>query len=320
MHPIDFDTAQADFRAAGFRVDPLGEEIWRFYSPKPAPVQLLISVGIHGDETGPIEMLAQLLAEWQREPQAQQVDLLLCVGNLAAIKKSHRYVDRDLNRLFVEGLRPDHSAYETARAAQLMAAAGDFLASGKATAARQWHLDLHSTIRPSLFPRFAVVPRQTDAQRCDELAAWLSAADVDAVVFNDLPASTFSSYTAKLGATSCTLELGRIGRFGSHDTSVLENFRNALDRLVRTGSLVDNSRASAIATFKVTTEIVKRTSQFKLSFATDVPNFTPFPRDHVVATDVDVTYRVGAPLERIIFPNPKVDPGERAGLLIAPVE
>ena len=42
---------------------------------------VLISVGVHGDETGPIEVVAYLLDALSHQPSALAVDLMLCVGS-----------------------------------------------------------------------------------------------------------------------------------------------------------------------------------------------------------------------------------------------
>jgi succinylglutamate desuccinylase len=52
-------------------------------------------VGVHGDETGPIEVLAHLLDALSREPSALAVDLMLCVGNIDAIRAGKRFIDAD---------------------------------------------------------------------------------------------------------------------------------------------------------------------------------------------------------------------------------
>jgi succinylglutamate desuccinylase len=61
---------------------------------------VLLSVGVHGDETGPIEMVAHVVDALSRAPQALAVDLMLCVGNIDAIAAGKRFIDADLNRMF----------------------------------------------------------------------------------------------------------------------------------------------------------------------------------------------------------------------------
>jgi succinylglutamate desuccinylase len=53
-----------------------------------------------------------------------------------------------------------------------------------------------------------------------------------------------------------------------------------------------------------------------LNVASDVPNFTAFPAGTELAHDGDYRYRVSHDEERIVFPNPKVKPGLRAGLMV----
>jgi len=50
--------------------------------------------------------------------------------------------------------------------------------------------------------------------------------------------------------------------------------------------------------------------------AGDVANFTPFARGTVLAEDDGYTYEVLRDEERIVFPNPTVKPGLRAGLMV----
>ena len=65
--------------------------------------------------------------------------------------------------------------------------------------------------------------------------------------------------------------------------------------------------------FTVVGQIDKQSDQFVLNVASDVPNFTPFRAGTVLAEDGDYCYRVEHDEERIVFPNPKVKPGLRAG-------
>jgi len=53
-----------------------------------------------------------------------------------------------------------------------------------------------------------------------------------------------------------------------------------------------------------------------LLVAADVPNFTPFGQGTLLARDGDYRYTVQHAVERLVFPNPAVKPGLRAGLLV----
>ena len=45
-------------------------------------------------------------------------------------------------------------------------------------------------------------------------------------------------------------------------------------------------------------------------------NFTPMQPDSVIAVDGDTVYRVGDVTEYVVFPNPDVALGLRAGLMV----
>jgi succinylglutamate desuccinylase len=68
--------------------------------------------------------------------------------------------------------------------------------------------------------------------------------------------------------------------------------------------------------FTVIGQITKQSDALELHVAADVPNFTPFARGTVLANDGDYRYVVAHDEERIVFPNPGVKSGLRAGLLV----
>ena len=79
----------------------------------------------------------------------------------------------------------------------------------------------------------------------------------------------------------------------------------------------DDAWADApLRVFTVVAQIDKRSEHFVLDVASDVPNFTAFARGTELARDGDYRYRVTHDEERIVFPNPKVKPGLRAGLMV----
>src|SRR4051812_45336350 len=83
----DFDEVARRFGAAGFTVGlPAKGVLTVTAADRPAARPcVLLSVGVHGDETGPIEMVAHAIEALSREPAALAVDLMLCVGNIDAI-------------------------------------------------------------------------------------------------------------------------------------------------------------------------------------------------------------------------------------------
>ena len=120
----DFSQLADSFANAGFAVRLPARGMLQLTAParflrRP---RLLVSVGVHGDETAPIEMVAQLLADLARTPSALAVDLMVVVGNLAAIAQGKRFIDGDLNRMFTAERGALQSMAEAERADAIMRA------------------------------------------------------------------------------------------------------------------------------------------------------------------------------------------------------
>ncbi|HJV85902.1 MAG TPA: succinylglutamate desuccinylase [Noviherbaspirillum sp.] len=278
--------------------------------------RLLLSVGVHGDETAPIEMLAHILHHVAAEPQALAVDLMVAVGNLAAIAQGKRFIDVDLNRLFRADRGELGKAAEATRADELMRAAASFLAGADGAT---WHLDLHAAIRPSLYPTFAVVPAIVGEPQREMLMQWLGAAGIGAAIVNPASASTFSAFTAEgYGAGSATVELGQIGTLGQNDLRPFDAARGAIDAFLRRGKLPVAPARPRV--FRVAQELIKRSDAFRMAFDGATKNFTPMQPGTVIAMDGDTVYRVGPVMEYVVFPNPDVRVGLRAGLMVVEQE
>jgi len=309
----EFSSLAQAFGQAGFNVvEPLAG-VLQICSALPSSerMRLLISVGVHGDETAPIEIMALLLDELSRTPHSLAVDLMVMVGNIDAIGRAKRFIDVDLNRLFTPNRKKFNDAQEAQRADQLMQVAQQFFDGHD----KKWHLDLHTAIRASYFPTFAIVPGAANNQFID----WLGAAGIQAAVLNPDPSVTFSSYTCQhLGAISCTGELGRIGELGKNDLSQFLSTSTALDNLMRTGAVGHAGHAGhdRPLLFKVAQELIKRSDAFQLTFDASTQNFTKFAPHDVIATDGDTKYVVGDEPQYVLFPNPAVRIGLRAGLMV----
>jgi succinylglutamate desuccinylase len=310
----DFTHIADSFAKAGFTVRLPACGILQLTSPKllPQRPRLLLSVGIHGDETAPIEMLAQLLNELADAPQALTVDLMVAVGNLAAIAQGKRFIDADMNRLFRTGRGDLQSAAEAQRADAIMAASATFFADPDR---EKWHLDLHTAIRPSLYPAFAVVPATIADVRKHALLGCLGRAGIGAAILNPKSAGTFSAYTAiNFGAASATIELGQVGALGRNDLSQFAEAHRAIDGFIRTGKMLLSENMPHV--FRVSQELIKHSDAFRMSFDGDTKNFTPMQPGTVIAEDGDTVYRVGPATEYVVFPNPDVRTGLRAGLMV----
>lgn len=299
--------------SAGLRAQLPAPGILQLFLPSrlPPKPRVLISAGVHGDETAPIEMLAAILDDLVSAPLRLAVNLMVVVGNPSAIAQGKRFIDADLNRLFGKRNLLPRESLEGRRADTLMQeTAGFFLG----TQAGNWHLDLHTAIRRSHYPRFAVVPAQVSGALRTNLLQWLQQAGIEAVILNPLPAGTYSAYTAaEFGAASATLELGQVGVLGENRLGNFQVTRHAIDMFIRSGR-AEGKRAPLV--FTVTQELIKHSEAFRMTFDRSVQNFTPMEPGALIAEDGNIVYRVGPRTEYVVFPNPDVRPGLRAGLMV----
>ncbi|MCC2974855.1 succinylglutamate desuccinylase [Massilia sp. IC2-476] len=310
----DFGAVAQRFAEAGFKVSLPAAGILTVKADvgDAARPAVLVSVGVHGDETGPIEMVAWLIEALSRTPRELSVDLMLCVGNIDAIAQGKRFIDADLNRMFRADRGSLASAFEAARADALIAATCAFF---EGAGAQRWHLDLHTAIRPSHYPMFAIVPEIiADAPR-KLLIDWLGEAAIGAVIMNPKSVGTYSYYSSEHhGAAGSTVELGRVGTLGQNDLSQFADASKALDRLLR-GQPAGVVKA-APHVFATARQVIKLSDAFSMSVGRETWNFTPMKKGEVIATDGDTVYRVEHDEELVVFPNPDVRVGLRAGLMV----
>ncbi|RTR61068.1 succinylglutamate desuccinylase [Pseudomonas aeruginosa] len=275
------------------------------------PGHLLLSAGIHGNETAPVEWLDRLLCGLGSGAIRLRRRLLLILGNPAALRAGTRYVESDLNRLFNGAVR-DEQSEEGARAAELERLASDFFAN--ATGPRL-HYDLHTAIRGSQFERFALFPWHPGRPMAEEECLRLGQAGMQALLSHNQVGRTFSAFTQDaLGAHSFTLELGKARPFGANAALDL----SALDRVVQDWlqAAPMTCAAKAPQRFRVAGSVIKRSPDFVLHLAGDVENFTPLTPGSLLAEDGDERWQVSEADARILFPNPTVACGQRAGLIV----
>ncbi|NTX30189.1 succinylglutamate desuccinylase [Burkholderia pyrrocinia] len=282
-----------------------------------ARASVLVSAGVHGDETAPIELLSMLVRDLASGALPLACRLLVVLGNVPAMRSGERYLDDDLNRLFGGRHKQVPASREAPRAAQLEAAAAAFFAAAPAGGAR-WHVDMHTAIRASVFEQFALLPH-TGTPPTRMMIEWLGEACIAAVLLHTAKGNTYSHFTAEhCGALACTLELGKVRPFGQNDLTRFAPADRAVRKLV-SGAWGHSPRDAAAAlprVFTVIDQITKQSDALELFVAADVANFTAFARGTVLAQDGDYRYTVTHDEERIVFPNPTVKPGLRAGLLV----
>lgn len=310
----DFGAVAQRFAGAGFAVALPGPGILTVKAPVPDDQRpsVLVSVGVHGDETGPIEMVAWLIEALARTPEALAVDLMLCVGNIDAIAQGKRFIDADLNRMFRLERGSLAGTAEAARADALIAATCDFFDDA---GPRRWHLDLHTAIRPSHYPMFAIVPEIIAEEPRKALIGWLGQAAIGAVIMNPKSVGTYSYYSSEHhGAAGSTVELGRVGTLGQNDLSQFAEASSALDRLLR--GVPDLPASTAPHVYATARQVIKLSDAFQMSVGRETWNFTPMKKGEVIATDGGTVYRVEHDEELVVFPNPDVRVGLRAALMV----
>ncbi|MGO2343495.1 succinylglutamate desuccinylase [Vibrio litoralis] len=279
---------------------------------------VLLSAGVHGNETAPIELLDQLVDDLLNGRLKLNVKLMLMLGNPEAMRNGERYNDIDLNRLFSQHHQNYPSCAETLRAEQLETLTTQFFESAKG---RKLHFDLHTAIRESHHVRFALLPYKESGQYSQKVCDWLSCSGVEAIVLNQAPSATFSYYSSEhCGADSCTLELGKAKPFGQNDLSQFAGINNGLRQLVSQGLPQSSPTNVKLKVYQVSQQLTKLSENFAMNFSDDVKNFTAFDQGEVLAVDGETTYRVQQPTEWVLFPNPKVRPGLRAGLMLVETE
>ncbi|MBB3190501.1 succinylglutamate desuccinylase [Halomonas cerina] len=274
----------------------------------------VLSVGIHGNETAPIELMGDLLARLEAGHLRLGAPLLVILGNPAAICAGTRFVSTNLNRLFRRDLA--ESGDEPDRARALMATVDAFYARHPDRA--RLHYDLHTAIRDSRYPRFVVEPF-TQTPTSPTQWAWLAGAGIQAVLHQHRHSWTFSHYSRHYhGAQAFTLELGRARPFGENDLAPLAPLGALLAALLE-GREPASADPATMAFFRVKHELMRRSEAFRLCFPDNTPNFTEFaPGTRLTRDAVGGDFIVGDIPLRVVFPNADVELGARAALLVVP--
>ena len=279
---------------------------------QPPSMALVLSSGIHGNETAPVEIMQQLLDALLSGELPLTVRLLVIYGNPVALRCNKRYQQHDMNRLF--GGRWQHYADspDALRACRLEQAVTAFW--GQYPHEQRWHIDMHTAIRGSLHPRFGMLPQRETPWPADFLH-WLAAAGLDALVFHRAPGGTFSHYSCQyFHAASCTLELGKALPFGQNELAQFSAAHQALKALL-SGQGWPTVQAAPVR-YQVAQQITRLSENFELQMGPETLNFTAFAQGTVLAKDGDTCYQVQQPQEYVLLPNPTVAVGLRAGLML----
>lgn len=289
---------------------------------------IVLSCGVHGNETAPIEICAELVQQIILGQLNVNARILFIFGNPASMNIAKRFVEENMNRLFSGGHSQDQGQgpglinKERERALLLEQKVRDFFEQGTALGneRHRMHYDLHTAIRGAKYDKFAVYPFLHGKPRKSEQLQFLLACGVNTILLSNSPTTTFSYFSSnEFGADAFTVELGKVKPFGENDMSQFAAVKKTLTRLVSGQNL--ELKAFDEKDFYIFTvaQIINRNHEnFSLNFADDVVNFTDFPKGFVLAKDGDNEIPTLQDGEAIIFPNANVAIGQRALLTVVP--
>ncbi|MFM2481651.1 succinylglutamate desuccinylase [Celerinatantimonas sp. YJH-8] len=276
---------------------------------------IVLSAGIHGNETAPIEWLNQLLDDLLGEHLVISEPLLLLWGHPQAMIAGVREIGTNLNRLFNGAHKHGVQDLEHQRAAELEGWMDTFY---RRYSFRCAHYDLHTAIRSSVHEKFAVVPYTPQRAPNLEQFALLQDCGVDCLLFFHQPTTTFSYHSAiHYDADAFTVELGKVRPFGQNERAALRLLDDRMRLLICGGKSqrqmpdVDRCRW-----YQVTDVINREQSDFRLNFADDLANFSTFQSGDCLAYQAEEPVLVDDGPKSVVFPNAHVQVGQRAAILV----
>jgi succinylglutamate desuccinylase len=307
----------------GTRVEVSAPGIISFTPPQPKGKDIVLSCGVHGNETAPIEICDDLAVALLTGKLSASHRVLFLFGNLPAMDIGERFVEENMNRLFsgAHSQGPGLVNDERKRAKALEDAIRRFYAEGDELGQNyRCHYDLHTAIRASKNEKFAVYPyRQGKPWKTSQLC-FLLACGVNTILLSNGPTTTFSYFSSnQFDADAFTVELGKVRPFGENDMSRFRQARETLTALITEPELnLPEYHQEDFYIFTINQVINRTKEDFRLNFDDDTPNFTDFPLGYVLAEEPGAVYKVQQQGEAIVFPNAKVALGQRALLTVVP--
>ncbi|MDC2887888.1 succinylglutamate desuccinylase [Psychrosphaera algicola] len=285
---------------------------------------IVLSAGIHGNETAPIEMINELIKEILTKEITLKRPVLFIFGNPPSMNINKRFVIENLNRLFCStylngvDINGDRTNLERQRAEKLEGYVARFYQTYDSE--NKCHYDLHTAIKDSVHEKFAVYPYIGNSPWKTQQFELLRAMDVTTVMLMQKPATTFSYHSSSVhGADSFTIELGKVRGFGENDKSKFEKAKVTLRNLM-CGIDVDKTLfdEANFVMLKVHRSITKNYGDFELGFDDQLANFSEFKEGELLAKENgdDIVAEIDG--EAIVFPNAAVEIGQRAILTVVP--
>ena len=319
-NPALFERAQQFTLANGTRVDISAPGIISFTVPATSQQtkRIILSCGVHGNETAPIEICDDLVKGILTGALTLAHDVLFLFGNLPAMDIAERFVEENMNRLFSGAHSKGKGLVnaERVRAKQLEEAVASFFEAGEGT---RYHYDLHTAIRASKNEKFAVYPYLHERVHSKGQLAFLAACGVKTILLSESSTTTFSYFSSyQFNAHAFTVELGKVRPFGQNDMSRFEDARQAITQLITQAEYAPTVDMDELDIYRVNQVINRNEEQFTLHFDDDTPNFTDYPKGTVLASEQGKEYVAEQDGEAIVFPNAKVAIGQRALLTVVP--
>lgn len=302
---------------------------------------IVLSCGIHGNETAPIEILNDLIQKIFTRQLPVKQRLLFIIGNLPAIQNGTRFIDENLNNLFAINNNAKQSInqnVEQQRAAEIEKQVNTFYAMGSCkdnmdnSVRERIHLDLHTAIRDSIYAKFAVYPIDDLSLIDHSLIMLLQESDVNTVLFSYQATKTFCYFTYKYcKAKSLTIELGKIKPFGENNLADFEEISRVLISLINNIDLKNSIEATSnikmnremtlakMKFFEIYQRVYKQSKNFSFTFTDEAANFLSFNQGDLLAKDGENYYFAKENEEVILFPNKQVKIGQRALLTARPI-
>lgn len=283
---------------------------------------IVLSSGVHGNETAPIEICESLVKKILRGEINLANRVLFLFGNLPAMNLAKRFIEENMNRLF-SGAHSESGGLlnaEGARAKQLEQAVEEFFLGQ--TGRERIHYDLHTAIKPSKNDKFAVYPFRQGRPWNKEQLSFLLACGINTILLSASPTTTFSYFSSNaFEAEAFTVELGKVKPFGQNDMSQFAAFTQAITALICGKKLelkpFDNSD---FLIYQVNQVINKHSEAFRFNFSDELANFSDFTKGQLLASDNEQRYYCEYDGEAIVFPNEKVAIGQRAVLTVIPTQ
>jgi succinylglutamate desuccinylase len=317
VHADDVLEPKHEILSAGTEVTFLDVGIIKFEPNTACDTSLVISCAVHGNETAPIEIISRIIDDLLEEEQKCGQRVLFVLGNPWSMNTATRFVDVNMNRLFCgDWQHQDTALKEVKRAAKIEAYVANFFAEEPVTVNKRMHYDCHTAIRDSAREKFGVYPFVQGRTLPENQKAFLARADIQTVLLQQQESNTFSSFTSlKHNAQSFTLELGKVKPFGGNNLKHFVGIDYALRELVA-GEALPEAPKKPVDAFVVCHEIYKTSDDWQFFIEDSAANFSAYNEGFTVWQDGEQSYQVQNAEEFIVFPNPNVPVGQRAGLML----